>query len=117
MCLLVVSAACGGFWPGKNIGDPSLYLWASIPLGGTGAHSDRVPLSSAAEASHVWGDSVVVFIVAVRRNYKRFAYFWRGNLFDFVFDLEVKHNLNPFAPMHTSIRRLCPQPPDISLES
>ncbi len=55
---------------------------------------------------------MVVFIVAVRRNYERFAYFWRGNLFDFFFDLEGKHNLNPFAPMHTLIRRLCPQPPD-----
>jgi hypothetical protein len=54
---------------------------------------------------------VVVFIIAVCRNYERFAYFRRGNLFDFVFNLEGKHNLNTFVPMHTSIRWLCPQPP------
>jgi hypothetical protein len=50
LCLPVVSAAGSGFRPGKNIGNPSLYLWASFPLGRTGAHSDRVPLSLAAEA-------------------------------------------------------------------
>jgi hypothetical protein len=55
---------------------------------------------------------MVVLILAIRGNYEQFAYFWRGNLFDFIFDLEGKHNLNPFAPMHTSIRRLCPRPPD-----
>ncbi len=65
LCLPVVAAASGQFWQGKNIGDTSLYLWALIPLGGTGAHSDRVPLSLAAEAMF-WGDSVVFFIVAIQ---------------------------------------------------
>ncbi len=70
LCLHVAAAASGRFQPGKNIGDTSLYLWASIPLGGTGAHSDRVPLSLAAEAMF-WGDSVVVLLypyVGIRTN-------------------------------------------------
>ena len=40
----------GGFHPRKNIGNPSVYLWVSNPLGGTGAHGDRVPLLLATEA-------------------------------------------------------------------
>ncbi len=67
LCLPVAAASSGQFWPGKNIGNTSLYLWTSIPHGGTGAHGDRVPLSLAAEAMF-WGDSVVVFIVAKWRN-------------------------------------------------
>ncbi len=59
-CLHVAAAASGRFWPGKNIGDTSLYLWASIPLGGTVVHSDRVQLLLVAEVMF-WGDSVVVF--------------------------------------------------------
>jgi hypothetical protein len=55
-----VSAAGGGFQPGKNIGDPSLYLWASITLGGTGAHSDRVALLLAAEA--MFGEILWLFL-------------------------------------------------------
>jgi hypothetical protein len=60
LCLLVVSAAGGGFCPGKNIGNSSLYLWVSIPLGGTGAHSNRVLLLSAAEA--MFGEILWLFL-------------------------------------------------------
>jgi hypothetical protein len=100
--LLVAAAASGQFWPGKNISDTSLYLWALIPLGGTSAHSDRVPLLLAAEAMF-WGDSVVVFIVAVHRNYPQLAYFWRGNLFDEHLQNQRNHYLNHFAPTNTSL--------------
>jgi hypothetical protein len=98
--LPVAAASSGRFWPGKNIGDTSLYLWASIPLGGTGAHGDRVLLSLAAEAMF-WRDSVVVFIVAVRKDYCQFAYFWRGNLFDEHLQNQRNHYLNHFAPTNT----------------
>jgi hypothetical protein len=79
-----------------------LFLWALIPLGGTGAHRDRVPLSLAAEAMF-WGDSVVVFIVAIRRNQGEFAYFRRGNLFDEHLQNQKNHYLNPFTPTNSSI--------------
>jgi hypothetical protein len=110
-CLHVAAAASGRFRPGKNIGNTSLYLWALIPLGGTGAHSDRVPLLLVAEAMF-WGDSVVVFIVAICRHHDEFAYFRRGNLFDEHLQNQRNHYLNPFAPTNTLIRRLCPRPPN-----
>jgi hypothetical protein len=40
LCLPVAAAATGQFWPEKSCGDPSLYLWLSFPLGGTGEDSD-----------------------------------------------------------------------------
>ncbi len=102
LCLPVAAASSGRFQPGKNIGDTSLYLWALIPLGGPGAHGDRVPLLLVAEAMF-WGDSVVVFIVAICRNYLQFAYFWRGNLFDEKLQNQRNHYLNHFAPTNTSL--------------
>jgi hypothetical protein len=98
--LPVAAASSGRFWPGKNIGDTSLCLWASIPLGKNGVHGDMVPLSLAAEAMF-WGDFVVVFIVAERRNYSQFTYFWRGNLFDEHLQNQRNHYLNHFAPTNT----------------
>jgi hypothetical protein len=84
----------------KNIGATSLYLWVLIPLGKTGAHSDRVLLSLVAEAMF-WGDSMVVFIVIVGRNYRQLAYFWKGNLFEEHLQNQRNHYLNHFAPTNT----------------
>ncbi len=50
LCLPVAAAATGRFWPEKCCGDPSLYLWLSFPLGGTGEDSDGSSLSSGVEA-------------------------------------------------------------------
>ncbi len=50
LCLPVAAAATGRFRPKKSCGDPSLYLWLSFPLGGTGENSDGSLLSSGAEA-------------------------------------------------------------------
>jgi hypothetical protein len=50
LCLPVVAATTGLFWPEKSCGDPPLYLWLSFPHGGTGEDSDGSSLSSAAEA-------------------------------------------------------------------
>ncbi len=50
LCLPVVAAATCQFRLEKSCGDPSLYLWLSFPLGGTGEDSDGSSLSSGAEA-------------------------------------------------------------------
>ena len=50
LCLPVVAAASGRFWPAKNCGNTSLYLRLLFPHGGTGEDSDGSPLSLAAEA-------------------------------------------------------------------
>ncbi len=50
ICLPVAAAATSRFWPEKRCGDPSLYLWLSFPLGGTGEDSDGSLLLSGAEA-------------------------------------------------------------------
>ncbi len=50
LCLPIAAAATGRFWPEKSCGDPSLFLWLSFPLGGTGEDSDGSLLSLGAEA-------------------------------------------------------------------
>ncbi len=41
-----------------------------------------------------------------------FRIFQKGAAIPNHLKIQRKHNLNPFAPMHTSIRRLYPRPPD-----
>ncbi len=50
LCLPVAAAATGRVRPEKSCGDPSLYLWLSFPLGGTGEDSDGSSQSLGAEA-------------------------------------------------------------------
>ncbi len=50
LCLPVAAAATGRFRPENSCGAPSLYLWLSFPLGGTGEDSDGSLLSLGAEA-------------------------------------------------------------------
>ncbi len=106
LCLPVAAAASGRFWPGKNIGDTSLYLWASILHGRTGEDSDGRLLSSDAEAMlgvflegvlRVIYRSLYVGLSSVRPNFEE------GIFFDEHLKIERKHNLNPFAPTNTSL--------------
>ncbi len=52
------------------------------------------------------------FTVAVRRNFWRWPYFVRGDLFSARLKSERNHYLNPFKLTNTLVWRLCPWSPD-----
>ncbi len=63
------------------------------------------------ESSEFWGLARIFSLLTLRRNHSIFRIFQKGAAIPDHLKIQRKYNLNPFAPMHTLIRRLCPQPP------